>query len=87
MQTTDITHHISRSFNQDLEDLRNSVLTMGGLVETQLASAIDAIVSGDSALGLKVAADDYKVNHLEVTIDEECGRILATRRRPRAICG
>lgn len=55
------------------------VLTMGGLVEQQLTKAIEAIVTGDSALGLKVANDDYKVNRLEVNIDEECSRILATR--------
>ena len=30
-------------------------------------------------MGLKVAKDDYKVNNLEVTIDEECSRVLATR--------
>jgi len=79
MQTSDITDHISKRFNQDLEALRSSVLSMGGLVEAQLSKAIAAIVSGDSELGLKVANDDYKVNDLEVTIDEECGRILATR--------
>ena len=55
------------------------MLKMGGLVETQLSKAISAIVSGDSALGLKVANDDYKVNALEVAIDEESSRILATR--------
>lgn len=79
MQTSDLTDHISKRYNKDLEGLRNSVLTMGGLVETQLSKAISAIVSGDSELGLKVANDDYKVNHLEVEIDEECSRILATR--------
>ena len=79
MQTTDISDHISKRFNEDLEDVRNHVLKMGGLVETQLSKAIAAIVTGDSALGLKVANDDYKVNDLEVTIDEECSRILATR--------
>ncbi len=79
MEASDITDHISKRFNKDLEDLRNSVLTMGGLVETQLSKAIAAIVRGDSALGLKVANDDYKVNNLEVNIDEECSRILATR--------
>ncbi len=79
MQTTDLTGHISKRFNKDLDSLRNSVLTMGGLVETQLADAIASVVSGDSALGLRVAKDDYKVNKLEVSIDEECGRILATR--------
>jgi phosphate transport system protein len=79
MQTSDLTDHISRRFNKDIEDLRSNVLTMGGLVETQLSKAILAIVKGDSELGLKVANDDYKVNNLEVNIDEECSRILATR--------
>lgn len=79
MEASTITDHISRRFNKDLEDLRNSVLAMGGLVEAQLSRAIAAIVSGDSQLGLKVANDDYKVNSLEVSIDEECSRILATR--------
>ena len=79
MQTSGFTDHISRSFNQDIENLRNQVLTMGGLVESQLSKAIAAIVSGDSELGLKVANDDYKVNELEVSIDEQCSRILATR--------
>ena len=79
MEPTDVTDHISRRFNKDLEDLRNKVLTMGGLVETQLSKSIGALVSGDSELGLKVARDDYKVNNLEVDIDEECSRILATR--------
>ena len=79
MEASNLTDHISRRFNKDIEELRNSVLAMGGLVEAQLSRAIAAIVSGDSELGLKVANDDYKVNKLEVTIDEECSRILATR--------
>lgn len=79
MASTTITDHISRRFNKDLEDVRNSVLTMGGIVETQLSRAISAIVSGNSELGITVAKDDYKVNHLEVDIDEKCSRILATR--------
>lgn len=79
MEASDLHDHISRRFNEDIEDLRNSVLAMGGLVESQLLQAIAAIVSGDSELGLQVARDDYKVNKLEVAIDEECSRILATR--------
>ena len=79
MEASDFNDHISRRYNQDIEDLRSSVLAMGGLVESQLLQAISAIVSGDSELGLQVAKDDYKVNNLEVNIDEECGRILATR--------
>lgn len=79
MTTSHLSDHISQRFNKDLEHLRSNVLKMGGLVETQLSKAIIAMVSGDSELGLKVANDDYKVNQLEVSIDEECSRILATR--------
>ena len=79
MEASDLTDHISKRFNKDIDDLRSSVLSMGGLVESQLQKAITAIVSGDSDLGLKVANDDYKVNDLEVSIDEECSRILAMR--------
>jgi phosphate transport system protein len=79
----ELAHHISRRFDEDLEGLRSSVLAMGGLVEEQVAAAVNALVSGDSELGLKVAHDDHKVNDMEVAIDEECNRILA-RRSPAA---
>jgi phosphate transport system protein len=79
METADLTHHISRRFNQDLERLRTKVLGMGGFVEQQLHKALTALVEGDSSLGESVATDDYQVNSMEVSIDEECMRILATR--------
>ncbi|MEO0617059.1 MAG: phosphate signaling complex protein PhoU [Pseudomonadota bacterium] len=79
MQSLDLTNHISKRFEKDLEELRSSVLAMGGLVESQLSKAIDAVVSGNSELGLRVAHDDYKVNRFEVSIDEACSRIIATR--------
>lgn len=79
----ELPHHISRQFDQELEDVRNHVLKMGGLVEMQLELAMKALANGDSQLGENVARDDYKVNSLEVQIDEECSRILA-RRQPTA---
>jgi phosphate transport system protein len=79
MEVEDLGHHISRRFNEDLEHVRSSVLTMGGLVEEQLNRAITALAEADSELGLRVAEDDLKVNRMEVSIDEECSRILATR--------
>lgn len=79
MDTTDFSHHISRRYNEDLERVRSRVLAMGGLVEQQLQNAITALVVGDSKLGEEVAYDDYKVNDMEVTIDDECSRILAKR--------
>lgn len=79
MEVEDLGHHISRRFNEDLERVRNAVLTMGGLVEDQLDRAMRALAEADSELGLRVAENDAKVNRMEVSIDEECSRILATR--------
>jgi phosphate transport system protein len=75
--------HISRQFNSELEDIRTRVLQMGGLVEEQIGRAIDALVEGDSTLAEAVVTDDYKVNRMEVDIDEECSQIIA-RRQPAA---
>lgn len=79
MEAADFSHHTSRRFNEDLERVRTKVLAMGGFVEEQLSHALTALVEGDSALGKSVASQDYKVNGMEVSIDEECSRILATR--------
>src|SRR6186713_1287747 len=79
METADLSHHISRRFNEDLEHVRTRVLAMGGLVEELLGKAISALVEGDSSLGESVSKDDLVVNGMEVAIDEECSRILATR--------
>ena len=79
MEVEDLGHHISRRFNEDLEHVRNSRPDHGGLVEEQLDRAIRALSDANSELGLQVAEDDIKVNRMEVSIDEECSRILATR--------
>lgn len=76
-------HHISQQFDIELRELRNQVLSMGGLVEEQLTSALKALTTGDAELGEQVYANDYKVNALEVAIDEHSTHILV-RRQPTA---
>ncbi len=83
MDKLSINTHISRQFNEELEDVRQNVLAMGGLVEQQVADAIRALLERDSTLGEQVIARDVDVNRMEVSIDEECSHILA-RRQPTA---
>ncbi len=83
MDKLNIGQHISRQFNEELENVRSQVLRMGGIVEEQLGNAVQALVEGDVALAREVVAKDYRVNALEVAIDEECTRIVA-RRQPAA---
>jgi phosphate transport system protein len=77
------TQHTSHQYNQELEAARSKLMTMGGLVETQVINAIKALLERDSALGEKVAFSDYEINTMEVAIDEQCAEIIA-RRQPAA---
>lgn len=79
----EISTHISRQYNEELEDIRTRVLAMGGLVEQHIEQALQALVKGDVELANTVATNDYEVNRMEVTIDEECNQIIA-RRQPAA---
>lgn len=78
-----ISGHISKRFDDELEQVRNKVLSMGGLVETQLNNGLQALIECDSRLAELVASEDSKINSLEIDIDNQCFEILA-RRQPAA---
>ena len=77
------TQHTSQQYNHELEEARSKLMTMGGLVETQVINAIKALLERDSALGEKVAYSDHEINAMEIAIDEQCAEIIA-RRQPAA---
>jgi len=79
MDNSKISHHISEQFNKELEDVRNKVLAMGGLVEQQLELAIEALVSGNVEQAEQVINQDNQIDMLEVAIELECMQILALR--------
>jgi len=74
-----MTVHTDRQYEEELSDLRQRLLTMGGLVEKQIANAIQALVTRDRALAEVTIQKDHEVNALEVGIDELCLRLLALR--------
>ncbi len=75
--------HISRRFDQELEEIRNQVLAMGGIVEQQVNQAGKAFINYDLQSAEAVLQQDQLVNSFEKTIDRECSEILA-RRQPAA---
>jgi phosphate transport system protein len=79
MRAADFSPHTSRSYNQDLERVRGKLLEMGDYVAKQLGNAVFSLVEADIAVGRAVASGDREVNRMELSIDEECSRILATR--------
>ena len=79
MRQVALNTHISGTFNIELENLRNSVLTMGGEVEQQLVNTLKAVKHNHASLAEKVVLNDLKINSMEIQIDEECLRIIAKR--------
>jgi len=75
--------HISRRFNEELEQVRTLVMTMGALVELQVNDGLSALLNADLSLAKKVIDRDNEVNTMELEIDEYCTKILA-RRQPAA---
>lgn len=78
-----LNEHISQQYNEELEEVRNKVLKMGGVVEEQLEKAIEALIGDSKELAKEVVRNDKIVNALEVEIDDDCTRIVA-RRQPAA---
>ena len=75
--------HISQQYDNELEDLRSKVLSMGGVVEDHLVKVI-ATLSTTQLEGVEyVAESDHVVNSLEIEIDQICTEILL-RRTPAA---
>lgn len=71
--------HSSSQFNEEMESIRNHMMEMGGLVEKQVADALESMLNADSRLAEKVLEVEEQVDRLEITIDEECARVLALR--------
>jgi phosphate transport system protein len=78
-----MTEHASKQYDLDLGSIRSRVLAMGGLVESQIRRALDALATGDAALADAVVADDHRVNAMEVALDGDCSHLIV-RRQPAA---
>jgi phosphate transport system protein len=71
--------HIIKSYDEELSRLNKMVVEMGGLAESQLAAAIDAVVKRDSALAARVVEGDAAVDQIERDLDNLAIRLLALR--------
>src|SRR5690606_9361721 len=76
--------HIVKSYDQQIAFLTRTILEMGGLVEQQIAGAIEALVNRDAELAARVVEQDDQIDRMEEEIDQYALRLLATR-QPMAI--
>ncbi len=73
------TGHIVKSFDEDLQEVRNTIVQMGGLAEAQLQAATKALMERNSDLAQDVIDGDREVDQLEKAVDNMTLRLLALR--------
>jgi phosphate transport system protein len=68
-------HH----FEAELQNLRNQLLTMGGLVEERVHRAVHALIHRKEEEARRIIATDKEINDLQMDIDNRCLKLLATQ--------
>lgn len=71
--------HISRRYDQDLEQLRERILAMGGNLVGMIKETMRALLERDSAAARRMIEYDHEINRQEVMIDELSLNIIALR--------
>ena len=68
-----------RKFDKELDELKKKLIHMAALAETMIDRTISELVRRDERLAQKVPEYEEELNRLQMEIDEEAVRLLATR--------
>src|SRR6266851_4335741 len=60
--------HIIKSYDDELQRLTNTITEMGGMAETQIAAATQAVMKRDSELAANIIEADSRVDKLETEV-------------------
>ncbi|MSP01306.1 MAG: phosphate signaling complex protein PhoU [Acetobacteraceae bacterium] len=71
--------HLVRSYDNDLKKLTDLLVRMGGIVETQVALAAEAVIEHNAEAASRTVEEDVKVDALEREIEQFVIRMLALR--------
>jgi phosphate transport system protein len=75
----DAPEHLVKSYDQELKRLGNLITEMGGIVESQVALAAEAIMDRDAETAARVIEGDPQVDALEHEVEQFVIRLLALR--------
>ncbi|WP_350560383.1 phosphate signaling complex protein PhoU [Psychrobacter sp. CAL346-MNA-CIBAN-0220] len=75
--------HISKSFDQDLDEAIRLFLYMGESAASQVAKAIHALTDKNKAMAQEVIDMDFDINRMEMELDEHI-LLLVAKRQPAA---
>ncbi len=73
-----------RHFDKDIEEIKDLLLRMGALVEDAIQQSIRALMERDATLAEQVIANDDRIDHMEVLIDQRVIELIA-KMQPTAV--
>jgi phosphate transport system protein len=73
------THGIRSTYDREISEIKDNVLRMGSLVESQIHAAIDALVAHDADAAMKVIVDDRMINELQRKATAMIAAVIATQ--------
>jgi phosphate transport system protein len=73
-----------RHFQDELDELKERLLQMGGLAEERLRMAVKSLVERNTGLMEQVLGGDAAINRLHIEIDDRCFKLLALH-QPMAV--
>ena len=76
--------HIVKSYEEQLQLLKDTIIKMGAGVEKQLEQSIQSATKKDLSLAEKTIKDDETIDRFEVNIEEQVVNLIALR-QPMAI--
>ena len=68
-----------RQFDQELEDLKQNLLSMATLAEIAVRKAVASVTTRNSDLAREVITDDININRRELEVEEQALKLLALR--------
>ena len=73
-----------RRFEEELEELKDKLLEMSGLVESAVYRSVLVLTEGDSEQAQQVLKNERRINQMEIEIDDAATSLLALQ-QPMAI--
>jgi len=71
--------HIVKSYDEELDRLNKNIIMLGGMAETQLATAIQAVTRRDAELAAEVVRNDVAADQIDREVETQVLRLLALR--------
>ena len=68
---------MQRHFDRDIEEIKQLLLRMGGLVEQQMGDSVRALLERDTELAQHVIERDRDIDQMELTIDQKTIELMA----------